>query len=123
MELRSALESVPDLAIVWVMADTQINPRTLSFIEENGLRERVHFWVDPGSRSIEQLGILKQNPEPIETGVPHPATYLLDADGVIRFVDVREDFHIWLDPALLTRAIAALQTRVSIHFKSRTAPS
>jgi peroxiredoxin len=108
VELRQALESVPDLAIVWVMADKQINPRTLVFIEENGLRDRVHFWVDPGSETIQRLGILKQNPEAIEAGVPHPATSLLDADGVIRFVDVREDFHIWLDPVVLTRELAAM---------------
>jgi peroxiredoxin len=109
VELRRALESVPDLAIVWVMADNQINPRTRVFIEENGLRERVHFWADPGSRAIRQLGILKPDPEAIEAGVPHPATYLLDANGVIRFVDVRKDFHIWLDPVVLTREIAALR--------------
>ena len=108
MELRRALESVPDLAIVWVMANNQINPRTLVFIEENGLRDRVHFWVDPGSRVIQQLGILKPDPEAIEAGVPHPATYLLDRDGVIRFVDVRKDFHIWLDPAALSTELAAL---------------
>ena len=108
MELRRALESVPDLAIVWVMANTQINPRALVFIAENGLRDRVQFWVDPDSRVIRQLGILKPDPEAIEAGVPHPTTYLLDADGVIRFVDVREDFHIWLDLAVLTPELAAL---------------
>ncbi len=108
MELRRALGAVPALDIVWVMADNQINARTMSFIEENGLRSRVHFWVDPGSRAIRRLGILKQDPEAIEEGVPHPATYLLDSDGVIRLVDVREDFHIWLDPEVLTREILAM---------------
>ena len=103
------LEGVPDLAIVWVMADNQINPRTLVFVEENGLRERVRFWVDPGSRAIDRLGLRKPDPEPIEEGVPHPTTYLLDANGVVRFVDAREDFHIWLDPELLRRELAALQ--------------
>ena len=34
------------------MADNQINARTLAFVEENGLRDRVHFWVDPDSQSI-----------------------------------------------------------------------
>ena len=108
MELRRALGAVPDLSIVWVMADSQINPRTISFIDENQLRARVHFWVDPESRAIRRLGILKQDAEPIEAGGPHPATYLLDSDGVIRFVDVREDFHIWLDPGLLARELAAM---------------
>jgi hypothetical protein len=45
---------------------------------------------------------------PIEAGVPHPATSLLDRDGVVRFVDVLEDFHVWLDPAERLDALAAI---------------
>ncbi len=108
MELRNELEAVPDLQIVWVMAKRQINERSLRFVDGYGLRERIHFWVDPGSRRIDQLGIRRPDPEPIEEGVPHPTTLLLDADGVVRFVDVREDFHIWLDPSVLREALAQL---------------
>lgn len=77
-------------------------------MEENGLRERVRFLVDPNSGVIDRFGLRKLDPEPVEVGVPHPATYLLDRDGVVRLVDVRKDFHIWVDPALLARALAGL---------------
>ncbi|MCZ6462998.1 MAG: redoxin domain-containing protein [Proteobacteria bacterium] len=108
MELRQTLEEAPDLEIVWVMADNQINARTRLFVDENGLRDRVRFLSDASSTVIDQLGLRLQDPEPMEAGVPHPTTYLLDREGTIRFVDVREDFHIWLDPALLVQELAAI---------------
>jgi hypothetical protein len=108
VELRDELESVPDLQIAWVMADNQVNERSLRFVDGYGLRKRIHFWVDPASRSIDELGIRRPDPEPMEQGVPHPTTLLLDAHGVVRFVDVREDFHIWLAPSVLQDALAQL---------------
>jgi len=108
VELRQAFEAIPDLRIIWVMSDVQINKRTRVFIDELGLSSRVLFLADPKSQLIRDLGILKANPEPIETGVPHPTTILLDRTGKIRFVDIREDFHIWIDPSVLLEAVAAL---------------
>ncbi len=89
------------------MADNQITAKATNYIDGMGLRGRIHFVVDPGSAEIDRLGIRKEDPEPIEAGVPHPATYLIDRQGTVRFVDVREDFHIWLDPAAVIEALAA----------------
>ena len=108
MELREAIEGLPDLKVVWVMSDAQINERTRVFIDEFGLTDRILFLADPRSQLIRDLGILKADPEPIEKGVPHPTTLLLDREGHIRFIDVRTDFHIWLDPAVLVEAVTAL---------------
>jgi hypothetical protein len=60
------------------MADNQINAKTLRFIESLGLHRRVHFAVDPGSAAIDRLGVRLENPMPIEAGVPHPTTLLVD---------------------------------------------
>ncbi len=109
MELRQRFEGVDDLAVLWVMADNQVNAKTLRFIDSLGLRERVRFAVDPGSAAIDQLGVRLANPLPIEDGVPNPTTLLLDRDGVVRFVDVRRDYHAWLDPRLIEEALAALR--------------
>ena len=108
MELREAFEAVPDLQIVWVMSKAQINERTRVFIDELGLAERVLFLSDPKSKLIRDLGVLKEDPEPVEKGVPHPTTLLLDRGGRIRFVDIRTDYHIWLDPSVVTDALAKL---------------
>jgi hypothetical protein len=65
VELREAFASNDDLRILWVMADNQVNDKTLRFIDGLGLRERIHFAVDPGSRAIDALRIRRENPEPI----------------------------------------------------------
>ena len=106
MELRQAFASNDDLRILWVMADNQVNEKTLRFIDGLGLREHIHFAVDPESRAIDSLRIRLEDPEEIEAGVPHPTTYLLDREGVVRFVDVRRDYQMWLDPTLVREALA-----------------
>ena len=108
MELRQAFEDQPDLEIVWVLSSEQINERSRLFIDELGLANRILFLADPRSELIREWGLLKANPEPIEKGVPHPTTILLDREGTVRLIDVREDFHFWIDPAALIEALAAL---------------
>jgi peroxiredoxin len=91
------------------MAKRQWSPRAHLFIDDYRLRDRVHFWADPESRAIDALGLRRPKPEPIEEGVPHPTTLLLDRDGVVRFADVREDFRLWLDPVVVREALAKLR--------------
>lgn len=109
MELREAFEATPDLMIVWVMSEAQINERSRVFIDEFGLAQRILFLSDPRSQLIRDLGILKENSESIEKGVPHPTTLVLDKSGTVQFVDVRENFHFWLDPAALSEVLARLE--------------
>jgi len=90
------------------MAEQQINPKARRFIDEAGLRDRVQFLSDRDSAVIQQLGLLLEGGEPIEAGVAHPATYLLDAEGRVVLADVRRDFHIWLDPSLVVQALEGL---------------
>jgi peroxiredoxin len=108
VELRQALAKVDDLVILYVMAEGQINAKTRRFIDEGRLRERVRFLADRDSRLIETLGLTKEDPEPIEEGVAHPATYILDREGRVRFADVREDYHFWLDPEVVREALARI---------------
>lgn len=109
VELRDAFAGTPDLRIVWVMSDTQIDARARIFVAELGLADRILFLADPKSSLIRQLGLLKEDPDLIEVGVPHPTTLLLDRKGTIRFVDVRENFHFWLDPRALADGLARIE--------------
>lgn len=109
MELREAFDATPDLRIVWVMSEAQINERTRVFIDELGLAQRILFLSDPKSRLMTKLGILKENPGNIEIGVPHPTTLVLDRTGTIQFVDIRENYHFWLDPKAMSEVLARLE--------------
>ena len=91
------------------MSDAQINERSRIFIDELGLSSRILFLSDPRSELIRALGILQEDPEPVEKGVPYPTTLLLDAKGIIRFVDVRENYHFWLDPAAMREVLDGLE--------------
>ena len=108
MELRNAFEEVGDLVILYVVAENQMNPKTLRFVDGLGIRERVRFLVDPRSEAIDALGIRLEGGEEIEAGVPHPATYLIDREGIVRFVDERIDFQLWLDSTYVRESLAAL---------------
>lgn len=109
LDLQRALGEVPDLEIVWVMAAQQISERTNRLIDESGLRERIFFLADDQSAFIRELGVLKPEPDMMEEGVPHPTTLLLDRKGVVRFIDVREDYHFWLDPSVLLVALDEIE--------------
>jgi peroxiredoxin len=98
-----------DVVVLYVVPASQMSAKAGLFIDAHRLSERVRFLVDPQSRAIDRLGLRRPSPEPIEEGVPHPATYVLDREGVVRFVDVREDFHFWLDPELPLRALAEIR--------------
>lgn len=108
MELRETFRDEPDLEIVYVVPDNQWNDKSARFVDGLGLRDRILFALDPGSAAIDLLGLRRPNTESIEEGVPHPSTFLLDRNGVIRLVDVREDYHIWLDSEVLREALSSV---------------
>ncbi len=108
MELRNTFRDEPDLKLVYVLPENQWNGKSALFVDGQRMRDRIQFAVDPGSRAIDQLGIRRENAEPIEDGVPHPTTFLIDRSGIIRFVDVREDFHLWVDSGFLREALASM---------------
>jgi len=96
------------VVILYVVPARQMDAKAARFIDGHRLRRRVRFLVDPESRAIDALGLRRPAAEAIEEGVPHPATYVLDREGVVRFADVRADFHFWLDPELPLRALAGI---------------
>jgi peroxiredoxin len=65
------------------------------------------FLLDSDDKVIDQYGIRKTKlDEAIENGVPHPTTYILDRNGVVRFKDTRRDYRTWLSAAVLRDALS-----------------
>ena len=52
-----------------------------------------HLVSDEGSALIDRYDI--RNPwDLLHRGVPHPAAYIIDRSGIVRFADVRQNF-LW----------------------------
>ena len=94
--------------IVWILADKQFNDRSRAFVDEGNMRDQIFFSVDRSSNLIRRFGIGNDAAEPIENGVPHPTTIIVDREGIMRFIDIRQDFHIWLDPQTLVAELAKI---------------
>jgi peroxiredoxin len=96
--------------VIYVMSQTQVDAKARRFIRDHRLEPFV-FLMDPDDKVIDEYGIRKTKlDEAIETGVPHPTTYILDRNGIIRFKDTRRDYHIWLSAAVLRDALAGTKS-------------
>ncbi len=95
------------------MSGTQVDAKARRFIRDHQLKPFV-FLIDAGDKVIDQYGIRKTIlEEAIEKDVPHPTTYILDRDGVVRFKDTRRDFRTWLSASVLRDALAGTAASAS----------
>jgi peroxiredoxin len=73
-----------------------------------------HDWSYPflcdGRPVIERYGILNvsalDNPE--HAGIPHPATFIIDKQGTIRFKHVWENYKVRTSPATILKELDAI---------------
>ena len=66
------------MTVLYVMSGGQVDPKARKFIADHRLAP-FEFLVDDDHRLIDQFGIFNNHPDnPIEKGVPHPTTYVLD---------------------------------------------
>ena len=64
------------------------------------------FLSDPGHRVIDRYGLL--NPDD-DRGIPHPTTFVLDRDGVVRWKFVETDYRIRATNEMILDALAELE--------------
>lgn len=65
---------------------------------------------DPESRVIDSYGVRNQEARGRAAGIPHPGTFLIDRQGVIRARLFRDAYSERHDPTELIQAIKALPT-------------
>jgi peroxiredoxin len=78
--------------------------------EEDGVRSDFPFLSDLGLRVIRRYGIF--NPDGAGGGryqVPHPATYVIDKEGVVRWASVDVDYSARPSNEDVLAALAAIQ--------------
>lgn len=84
-------------------ADTQ---KTMARISADGMHADFQFLSDADHAVIARYGIL--NPNAGSRFIPHPATYVIDRDGVVRWRDIETDYKIRPANASIVAAVAAL---------------
>jgi peroxiredoxin len=73
-------------------------------IKEDGRAPSIVFLSDPGHRVIDRYGIW--NPE--GRGWPHPATFVIDRRGIVRWKFVEVDFKVRASNDMILAALRRL---------------
>lgn len=88
--------------------DSAGTQRTIGRISADGIAPDFAFLSDPDHAVIARYGIL--NPSGGDRGIPHPATYVIDRDGVVRWRDIETDYKIRPTNDAVLAAVRALPT-------------
>jgi peroxiredoxin len=111
-ELRTLLDDDlrKDTELLVVAIDGENETRqTVGRIARDGVEPDFTFLSDPDHRVIDRYGIL--NPEGSRRGIPHPATYVIDRDGIVRWRFVEVDYKVRPSNAAILEALAGVRGR------------
>jgi peroxiredoxin len=67
--------------------------RMVNSVSEDGQPPRFPFLTDPGHRVIDRYGLFNPD-DPRGRQITHPATYVIDKDGVVRWKHVEVDYTV-----------------------------
>ena len=103
--LDAAMKKDTELLAVSV-DDAKGTAQTIARISADGTQPDFVFLSDPDHAVIARYGIL--NPNGGSRGVPHPATYVIDREGVVRWRDIETDYKIRPANSAVLSAVQAL---------------
>ncbi len=109
-EMRSLLsdELRKDTEMLVVSIDDEKGTQTaVTRIGADGTQPDFSFLSDPDHAVIGRYGVM--NPAGSRRGIPHPATYVIDKKGVVRWRDVQTDYKIRPTNAAVLSAVRAIQ--------------
>jgi peroxiredoxin len=73
---------------------------------ENGVVPDYLLLSDPGHRVIDRYGILNTDSD---RGIPHPTTFVIDREGIVRWKFIETDFRIRPSNEMILEALAELE--------------
>ncbi len=82
---------------------------TITRITADGTKADFSFLSDPDHAVIARYGVM--NPAGSRRGIPHPATYVIDKKGVVRWRDIQTDYKIRPTNAAVLTAVTSLSSR------------
>jgi peroxiredoxin len=108
VELNSALRNVStnDTEFLAVSVDGRDGmDKVAAKLTENGARLNLRLLSDPDHSVIDRYGLL--NPE--SRGLPHPATYVIDKEGIVRWRQVDVDYRLRPKSEEVLKALQSLK--------------
>lgn len=111
-EMRSLLtdELKQDTEMLVVSIDDEKGTQTaMTRITADGMKADFSFLSDPEHAVIARYGVM--NPAGSRRGIPHPATYVIDKQGVVRWRDIQTDYKIRPTNAAVLTAVKSLSLR------------
>lgn len=83
--------SIPDTVVLAIAVDSKEDLKKISDrFTDDGTRSDIELLSDPGHKVIDRYGLLNPN----SRGLPHPATYVIDKKGIVRWKFVEVDYRI-----------------------------
>lgn len=101
LDLAETLDGRKDVRVAVVITAAQATPRALAFVREQHIP--FYYLVDD-AEFTKAIGLLMDAPD--KTPAARPATFVLDANGVVRLRDVRGDPRTWLAGTTILEAVA-----------------
>lgn len=103
--LDAEMKKDTELLAVSIDAEPQTR-QTIARISADGVPPDFAFLSDPDHAVIARYGIL--NPSGGSRGIPHPATYVIDREGMVRWRDIETDYKIRPANEAILTAVRAL---------------
>lgn len=75
--------------------------------ETGGIQLQYTFLADPGAAVINRYGLFNQD-DPRGRAIPHPTTYVIDREGVVRWKMTEVNYRIRPENRDILEALAAL---------------
>ena len=106
--LDAELKKSTELLVVSIDGDNETK-QTVARVGKDGVAPDFTFLSDPDHAVIARYGVL--NPAGTRRGIPHPATYVIDKQGIVRWKDIQTDYKIRPTNESILTAVKALPTR------------
>lgn len=75
---------------------------------EQGSKPDYLFLSDPGHRVIDRYGLRNEDDS---RGIPHPAVFVVDRDGVVRWKFIEKNFRVRATNEMILEALRGLENR------------
>ena len=97
--------SIPDTVVLAITVDSKEDLRKVSDrFSAKESKSYIELLSDPGHKVIDRYGLLNPN----SGGLPHPATYIIDKKGIVRWKFVEVDYRIRPDNEQVLKALRSI---------------